>query len=335
MTQHRFWSSAGMHLLHRDANGWLTVTPAFLRAYYLRPELLPTASSCAAEAALHAQLLADPLRAVADAEIAAIADQAAADNYRHVLAYRERLLNAGTIESAYLTLMRQAAVDIPPLFIDHMVHLIVHNMLEACSDPMRLRAAELLFREQRVSTDDGRLLLADQESIETHALRARDGPPDGGERAPGLAVLDVLSADNAHTYWTRSDKFDTAIDFRFGTPAPDAFARVIEAWLGHLLQLAVEVEPRPSISDANWRWHIGLDRQATAILDALYAGTALAGEDRERIVALFRMRLRDQRAVFASVQGKPIYLALAMDARKRVKTKPQNLLVNLPVHADA
>jgi hypothetical protein len=321
--------------LHRDAEGWLKVTPAFLHAYYLRPELLPMASSCTAEAALHASLLADPLRAVADAEIAAIADHEAADNYRHVLAYRERLLNAGTIEGAYLTLMRQAAVDTPPLFIDHMVHLIVHNMLESCGDPMRLRAAELFFREQRVSTDDGRLLLADQENIEMQARTARDGAPDGGDWAPGLAVLDVLGTDNAHTYWARSDKFDTAIDFRFGTPAPDAFARVIEAWLGHLLRLAVEVEPRPSISDANWRWHIGLDRHSTAILDALYAGTALAGEDRERIVALFRMRLRDQRAVFASVQGKPIYLALAMDAHKRLKAKPQNLLVNLPLHAAA
>jgi len=35
--------------------------------------------------------------------------------------------------------------------------------------------------------------------------------------------------------------------------------------------------------------------------------------------------------VLDRVKGKPVYLGLAMDARKRVKMKPQNLLTNLPI----
>ena len=49
------------------------------------------------------------------------------------------------------------------------------------------------------------------------------------------------------------------------------------------------------------------------------------------IVGLFRMRVRDERMLLDRVKGKPIYLGLAMDGRKRVKMKPQNLLTNLPI----
>src|SRR5262249_49108164 len=162
----------------------------------------------------------------------------------------------------------------------------------------RLRAAELFFREQTVSTEDGRLMLADDETVAMHARHQRDGallPPLAG--APRQVVLDVLGEDNTQIYWQRSDRFDTVIDFRYGTPAPDALARVIEAWLQHLLQVAVRVEPRPNISDADWRWHIGLDREATMILDALYAGRTLPLADAERIVGLFRMRICDDALV--------------------------------------
>ena len=41
MTKREFWKSAGMHLLERGAEGWLHVTPDFLRAYYTRPEVHP------------------------------------------------------------------------------------------------------------------------------------------------------------------------------------------------------------------------------------------------------------------------------------------------------
>jgi len=320
-----------MHLLERDGQGWLSVTPQFLNAYYMRPEMAPIAGSCKEEVSLHVALMADPFRPVTEAELAAIADREAADNYRHVLAYRDLLMGAGTVEGAYLRLMRQSGPAIPPLFIDQMVHLIMHNILKECTDPMRLRTAELFFREQSAATEDGRLMLADEEVVAINAFLMRNSDPARRAAQPERVALDVLSEDNKEAYWSRSDRFDTVIDFRFGTPAPDALARVIEAWLLHLAGLKVHIEPKAQISDPDWRWHIGLDREASRILDALFAGRQLSQDEAARIAGLFLMRIRDDDAVLDAVKGKPIYLALAIDARRRLKMKPQNLLMNLPL----
>ena len=288
MTKREFWKSAGMHLLERGAEGWLNVTPDFLRAYYTRPEVHPIDTSCAAEVRLHDDLMADPFRPIDAPRLAALADAEAAENYRLVLAFREVLMGAGTIEGAYLRLVRQPKIAIPPVFMDQMVHLILRNVLDDCTDPMRLRAAELFFREQSASVDDGRLMLADEEIVEMHAragtetglgqLLAETGTPIKS------VALDVLDEDNKSIYWARSDRFDTVIDFRFEQPAPDAFARVIESWLEHLLKLEVRVEPRPRIDDPDWRWHVGLDREATRILNALYEGKtpSLRGHGKHR-----------------------------------------------------
>jgi uncharacterized protein DUF6352 len=339
MSSRDFWKSAGMHLLERGPEGWLLVTPQFLRAYYTRPEVHPLETSCAQEVALHDALMEDPFRPVTEAEIAALADSEAADNYRVVLAFRDVLARAGTIEGAYLRLMRQANVAIPPVFIDQMVHVILRNILEGAGDPMRLRAAEPFFREQSVTTDDGRLMLADEEIVEMHARAGREtglGQLLSETGTPMKSVaLDVLDEDNADTYWERSDRFDTVIDFRFEQPAPDAFARVIEGWLKHLLKIDARVEPRPRLDDPDWRWHIGLDREATRLLNALYEGKPVSVDDMARIVGLFRMRIPDDRMLLERVRGRPIYLGLAMDAAKRVKMKPQNLLTNLPLTASA
>ena len=339
MSSRDFWKSAGMHLLERGPEGWLVVTPQFLRAYYTRPEVHPLETSCAREVALHDALMEDPFRPVTEAEIAALADPEAADNYRVVLAFRDVLARAGTVEGAYLRLMRQANVAIPPVFIDQMVHVILRNILEGAGDPMRLRAAELFFREQSVTTDDGRLMLADEEIVEMHAHAGREtglGQLLSETGTPMKSVaLDVLDEDNAHAYWERSDRFDTVIDFRFEQPAPDAFARVIESWLKHLLKIDARVEPRPRLDDSDWRWHIGLDREATRLLNALYEGKPVSVDDMARIVGLFRMRIPDDRMLLERVRGRPIYLGLAMDAAKRVRMKPQNLLTNLPLTASA
>jgi hypothetical protein len=339
MTKRDFWKSAGMHLLERDPEGWLKVTPQFLLAYYTRPEVHPIDTSCDAELRLHRALMEDPFRPVQEAEIASLADAEARDNYRVVLGYRDVLVRAGTIEGAYLRLMREASVSLPPVFIDQMVHVILRNLLRDCTDPIRLRAAELFFREQSATTDDGRLMLADEEIVEMHA---RTGSETGIAQllaqtgTPMKSVeLDVLNEDNKDIYWARSDRFDTVIDFRFEQPAPDAFARVVEGWLRHLLRIEARVEPRPRIDDPDWRWHIGLDREATRILNALYDGKTPPLEEMTRIVGLFRMRIADERLLLDRVKGRPIYLGLAMDARKQVKMKPQNLLTNLPLTASA
>src|SRR5258707_14564343 len=80
-----FWRNSGFHLLERDPAGRLRVTDDFLRAYYLRPEVHPVEASDQAERDLHAWLMADPRRRVAQSELDAMQDADAPDNYRLVL----------------------------------------------------------------------------------------------------------------------------------------------------------------------------------------------------------------------------------------------------------
>src|SRR5205807_2501901 len=164
-----FWRSSGFRLLRRDESGHLAVTDDFLRAYLIRPEMLPTDESCAAEIALHDALLAEPRQVVDQARLTALADPDAHDNYRVVLRFRDRLLAGGTLEAAYLGLFRGSGIDLPPLFIDHLVNAILRNLLDGAEDPLRLRAAELLSRAQRVSLGEGAVMLADEEIVEQRA----------------------------------------------------------------------------------------------------------------------------------------------------------------------
>ncbi len=332
----RFWRSSGLHLVARNEEGWLKVTADFLRAYLTRPEVHPVAGSCAREMALFERLMADPFAPVCDQQLLQIADPDAIDSYRIVLGYRDVLARTGTLEGAYLALIRSGEIMVPPVFFDQLTHVILANILRECTDPVRLRAGELFFREQSVNTDDGQIMLADQEVVE---MQAQAGGGALGQLlaeagTPGKAVtLDVLDDDNGAIYWQRCERFDTVVDLRHARPANNALARVIEAWLRHFLHLDVSVQPVRAITDEAWRWHIGLDRDATAILNALYNGDDVAA-DLQRILALYRMDIRDRARVRADVAGKPVYLGLAMSTAKRLRFKPQNLLMNLPLIAD-
>lgn len=331
-----FWKSAGFHLTEKTAEGWLAVTPELIRAYLARPEIHPVEESCAAERALFEALMADPSRPVEAAELTAFQDGDTADNYRVVLTWRDHLLAAGSLEAGYLKLFTSGQqIAVPPVFIDQLVHLILRGMLDGNDDPWRARAAELFFREQSVSTDDGQMLLADQEIIE---MRSKTGGFAGlgallKEAGTPMAEvsLDILNEENKAAYWERSDRFDMAIDFRFTENAQDAFARVLEQWIHHLLGLSVRIQPLQSIRDAHWRWHVGLDAEATALLNALYQGETLPPDASQRILALFRMEFRERSAVTPELRGRPVYLGLAMGRDKILRMKPQNLLTNLPI----
>lgn len=334
-----FWKSAGMHLCTVNSDGWLEVTADLLRAYYTRPEIHPVEESCEAEHRLFEDLMSDPFLDVPPERLAAIADADAGENYRVVLRFRGLLAETATIEGAYLKLMREDVADVPPVFIDQMVHLILRNILTRVRDPIRLRSAEIFFREQNVNTDEGRIMLADEEIVDMYG---RTGGAGGlgqllvDSATPMRSIqLDVLDEDNKELYWARSDRFDTVVDFRFMQPAPDAFARVVEAWIAHFLGLTVRVQPRQSVQDDHWSWHIGLDREATQILNALYEGRPVSVEDAARLIALFRMEIEDKSAVSEGMRGKPVYLGLAMTPANSVKMKPQNLLTNLPLRRKA
>jgi hypothetical protein len=334
-----FWVASGHHLTRRGDHGGLLATPELIMAYLARPELMPPEDACEAERQLHASLLADPLRPVATADIAALADPDARENWTFMMNFRDRLVAAPSLEAVYVTLARKGAADLPPIFLSQLCHLILRNALEGCEDPYMLRAAELFYRGQLATIHDGTLLLADAEVVEAQQLAERDihaspltamlAPP------PAFGQMDVMDDDNAWTYWSGSDAHAMVMNIGGNAKARAGLCRVIERWVAHLLGVAVKVETVPSIEDRDWRWFIGLDSEGTRLGNTLWNGAALDRDAAGRIVALMRLTIEDTRLVDDRVGNKPVYLILAMGADKMVRLKPQNLVAGLPLAATA
>lgn len=332
------WPSSGFRLLSRTGDGRLAVTDDFLRAYLMRPEVAPVEESCDRERALHERLMSDPRMPVAEADIEAMADDDARDNYRVVLAFRDRLLAAGSIEAAYLSVFEEARVTVPPLFVDQMAEVVVRNILDGTDDPFRARAGELLFREQSVTVQDGAILAGDTETIEMLATTGGMGDlgrlvVDAGTR-PREVDLDVLQPETAGIYWNRDERHDTVLDLSFSRPGLDALCRVLEGWVGHFTGADVAIQPVQKITDEKWVWHIGLDVEASRFLDDLYNGVEVDEARNARLLSLFRLEFRDPSLMAEPVRGRPVYLGMCMTEAKRLKLKPQNLLVNLPLAPD-
>lgn len=294
----------------------------------------PVEESNDAENALHASLMDAPRRPVGESEILAVADADAVHNYRVVLRFRDKLLEAGTVEGCYMSLFK-APIDIPPMFVEQLVHVILRNLLDGCEDPLRLRAAEVFFREQKATIQEGHVLLADQEVVEMHASGNRYGSIGRliVEAQGDLAKvdLDVLDRANAGIYWERESRHDTVVSLTYGRPALDAFCRVIEAWVRHFTALAVKVRPVRQIDEHPWAWHVGLDAESTSILNDLWAGTQVEPGRMRRILSLFALQFEDPAAMRQDIAGRAVYLALSADEAGVVKMKPQNLLLNLPL----
>jgi hypothetical protein len=100
----------------------------------------------------------------------------------------------------------------------------------------------------------------------------------------------------------------------------------------HFTGLGLAISPIRKIEETRWAWHIGLDAEATAILNDLWNGSEVEQGRMRRILALFRMDFAEPGATRPEIAGRPAYLALCAGADDVVRMKPQNLLVNLPVH---
>ncbi len=336
-----FWPSCGYRLLAQNADGQLVITDDFLRHLLERPEMAPIASSCAAELALHRQLLQAPRREVAQAELAAIKDRDAADNYAVWLRFRARLLAAPTLEASYLALFQGEGVDVAPVLVQQLTqvllcHVLSHAVGEEGATALEVRAAEMLFRTQKITIlEDGAVMAADDETVQRSAISG--GFASIGEmiKQGGVALrsvdLDVLSEDNQEDYWSRSEHFDLVLRLNHGQPALDALCRVLERWIAHFLQLPVRIQTDREIVDEQWVWHVGLDAQASSILNDLYTGAEVNEDRMKRLMCLFRLEFVNPADMLAEVAGRPVYLAMATDENHRLNLKPQNLLLNLPL----
>ena len=326
---HDFWLSCGHHLLDRSQDGGLVVTDEFLKAYLARPEMVPPEDACAAERALHQVLLADPRRPVEPRQIAAIADADARENWELMIEWRDHLVGYATLESAYLAIVRQQR-KFPRIFLDQLVQVILRNILDDCEDIFVLRAAELLFRSQRLTSHEGSLVAVDEEAVPGSNAKPL---------APLVAMLglsaatevDVLNEDNAGLYWERSDSFDMGLDLTAGRRGLAALGVVVTRWVRHLLAVDVKIDPVTELRDVNLTWYVGLDADATRIGDALWNGDELDQTARGLVVGLYRLTFADDVEIIEPARGAPTYMIAAMSADKTLRLKPQNLVSGLPV----
>src|SRR5262249_17444419 len=170
-------------------------------------------------------------------------------------------------------LVRHGA-KVPHLFINQLVHVILRNALDGCDDPYVLRAAEMLFRPQRLALHEGSLIAADDETV-AGARQAPVSPLVSILGIPREAEIDVMNDDNAAFYFEHSDQFHVALDLTGGRRGLRALGTVIERWIGHLLAVEVTVEPITEMQDARFTWYVGLDAEGTRIGDALWNGETI------------------------------------------------------------
>ena len=333
-----FWASIGFALLERREQG-VAATPAWLARFTGRPELDPPAEAGREERSLHARLAADPLAPVSPAALARVEDADARENWGEFLRFRDRVVSFQTLEACYLDLFRRPAVDLAPPFVDALAQAIVRGILDGTGDAWLCRAAEMLFRRQRVSTEGGKVLAADAATIEVFAETGGFGNVGRLLRAQNTPTpqvkMDVMNAENAALYFLRDELHGFVLDLSPAGEGAMALARVLERWVGHMAGVAVAIEPHARITDERWRWHVGLDADASAILNALYRGETVPAEDLERLVLLFRLAFRDPAEVVDEMAGRPVYLGLGCRPERTLKLKPQNLLVNLPLRASS
>ncbi|MBK9362669.1 MAG: hypothetical protein IPM99_16880 [Rubrivivax sp.] len=347
------WPSVGFDLFERDPRGWLVPTAAWWRRQFDRPELALVAESCAAEHALHASLLAAPTRTVTEGELAALADADAQENYRVFLRFRDRVLQAGSIEAAYVGLFQGGEIDLPPLFVDLMAQAMLRSLLEASDDALQWRAAQMLFRPQRCTTIEGRLMAGDRETLDL--LNRDDAAGELGRllrqagAVPRAVQLELLTADNGTAYFAQAERHRFLIDLTAeigrdlghgvalrlanARSGLKALAQVLERWVAHLLGVAVRIRPVGRIDDPDWRWHVGLDAVATALLNDLYHGREVDEARRRGIVGLFRLDFASAADMRPALAHAPVYLGAAADRDGLLRLKPQNLLTNLPLAA--
>ena len=341
----------------RIKHAWLEPDDFFLRSFLARPELAPVPESCEAELALHTALNDAPSKSVVPEELLALKDLDARESYAHFLRFRDGLLAAGTLEAYYLQLFPRnggGQINIPPLFVDLLVGAITHSILVDAADAYEARASEMLFRTQRISTQNGQVLSGDQFTLDM--LNETGGLGDIGRflaeaKAPLREVnMQVLTDDNAAAYFQQAAgrhaflldlTHEVTNDLSHGltftlTRARSglkALASVLQKWVQHFLGVAVTIRPLQKIDDEAWRWHVGLDVASTALLNDLYEGKDVESERLQRLVSLFRLDFADPQDMRPDVAGKPVYLGLMMNADGIVKLKPQNLLINLPLRA--
>lgn len=316
-----FWRASGLSSLDVDAHGGLVVTDAFLLHWLRRPEFGLAAADDPQARALSDLLSAQPRAPIDDTRLAALPDTSERERWRHFIRFRDRLLAAPNLQSAYARLYADAAaagrIDVPAPYAERLSQIVVQQLLVDCDDGLVLRVAELWFRDQTVRRDGARVLLTDRLASE----------------ARGNVDLEVLDESNAPVYFDRDEAHGFTIDIAPGSGAARVFADLVARWVHRMIGVGVAVQPESAVEAGEWRWHVGLDAQASLLLDRIFRGEALAAGDSARLLLPLRLQFAQAADMLEEIAGTPVWLALAMDEGGGLRMKPQNLLFNLPLAA--
>jgi hypothetical protein len=227
--------------------------------------------------------------------------------------------------------MMKGAGSLPPIFLQHLTHVIARNAFDECEDGRVLRAAECFFRPQRITFHEGLVLLADEEAISTHEHDRKNSPLLNMLGGAAVTELEILTDENAATYKARSDAHDLVFDLTHLDKGRAAFAEAMAIWTRHLLGFAPDYTPVDQFSDEPMGWFISLDPDGTTLGNKVWAGEALGEEDRARVLALFTFTLPDHPRIKADKRGKKGFAVLGSNAEKLLRLKPQNLIAGLPL----
>jgi Family of unknown function (DUF6352) len=367
------WPDAGWRALKRTPEGWHQPSAAWWLRWLDRPELAPPPEACRHERRLADRLQADPGRTVKERELTDMADADARDNWRLWLKFRDDVQAAGTLEAWYLRLMRSGQIHVPPLFIDDIVQDMVRGLLDdlglgqggsgaaSIDGAFTVRAAELLFRSQRVTVHDGAMLAGDSAQLDVYKDTGGFGELGRllreAQVTPRRVDLRVLSAESAADFWSSAcahpARRDWLLDLRHEVNQDlghgihftvqrkhsglGALSQVLERWVWHLLRVAVRIQPLARVDDPQWRWHTGLDVVSSALLNDLYEGHDVDPARQQQLISLFKLEFEQPQEMLHGLQGAkalPVYLGLAQQKDGLLKLKPQNLVLNLPVMRD-
>ncbi len=332
----------------------------FWQSLMQRPELALVPESCRDERRLHDALQLKQLRTVKPEELAAIRDEDARANYAMLLQFRDGVVQAGSLTNWYAQLFAAGKITLAPLFIDIAAREILRDVLPEDADPFMHRAAELLYRPQRITVHEGRILSGDQETLDLEKDTA--GLGDLGRlllqnkiqiAGNDTQTLRVLTAEHALTFQEQSAQptyrhtwlldltheqsaqvgaANHSFEIRLARKDSGlaALSRVLELWVKHFKGSEVRITPLSKIEDPAWRWHTGLDTQSTELLNTLYQQQPLAESQLKRLITLFRLDFQNPQDCLPDMRSKPTYLGIAMNEQGLLKLKPQNLLLNLP-----
>ncbi len=196
-----------------------------------------------------------------------------------------------------------------------------------------LRAAECFYRPQRLSFHEGRALLADAETIETHEHDRTHSPLLSMLGGPAVSELEVLNDVNAGTYRARSDAHDLVLDItdlagaRRDEQGHDALDRAPH-------RHHHRVYPRRAFEGHDFGWFLSLDQDGTALANKVWRGEALEDEEVSRVLGLFTFTLPDHPRLEAAKRGAAGFAVLGSSADRFVRIKPQNLIAGLPLAAE-